>query len=341
MVAQSSPILRAALLVLGALAVLLSGCAAQGPLLGGPADFTPQVSAWEYRDRPGTHVLTPHYELYTTLRDGELIDAVARMLETAFAHYQTLVPQAREPEARMKVYLFATRGDWADFTGRLTGPRAPTFLQIRNGGYVDNGIAVIEYAAHHTTFPLLAHEGFHQYLHHCVRGNVPAWLNEGLAVCCEGQRWGRLELQSFDPWHNPARHNALAEMLARNQLIPLRELLRIDAGHVIGDGARRVATYYAQVWALALFLREGGQARYSDGFTRLLEKLGSPDLEQYAQAAHIWSGRGDFSFGESLFRSFIADDIEAFEREWHAFLRSKFLSARAAAQPETANGRRA
>ena len=37
-------------------------------------------------DRPGAQLVTDHYELYTTLRDAELIDAVARMLETAFAH---------------------------------------------------------------------------------------------------------------------------------------------------------------------------------------------------------------------------------------------------------------
>ncbi|MFO0839991.1 MAG: hypothetical protein U1D55_15900 [Phycisphaerae bacterium] len=308
--------------------LLIAGCVGGGKPLFGNAPTAPQISEWSYRGRPGAQLVTEHYELHTTLRDAELIDAVARMLEVAFAHYQSLVPQAHTPEARMKVYLFATRSDWADFTGRLTGPRAPTFLQIRNGGYVENGIAVMEFAAHHTTFPLLAHEGFHQYLFHCVRGNAPAWLNEGLAVSCEGQRWGRFDLLEFTPWENPLRHNALAEAIVRNEMTPLPQLLRIDAGDVIGGGTRRVGEYYAQLWGLMWFLRDSASGAYGEGFSRLLAKLGSEDLEQYAEAAHIWSGKSDFSFGESLFRSFVTTDFDEFERKWHAFLKEKVLSSK-------------
>ena len=51
---------------------------------------------------------------------------------------------------------------------------------------MERGITVAEYVSHAVTFPLLTHEGFHQFLYHCAYPRVPAWLNEGLAVMCEG-----------------------------------------------------------------------------------------------------------------------------------------------------------
>ena len=311
---------RRGLLAAALLGVLLTGCAAQPGRKAVQFDIQP----WTFGKSPGHKVVTDHYEIYTTLDHRVLLEALPDFVEAAHTHYHELLPPARDAEGRMKVYMFATRPQWEAFTKRFTGSRAAKFLRVRNGGYSERGVSVIEYVSHDVTFPLFSHEGFHQYLYHHVNTRVPPWLNEGLAVCCEGQRWGSDRLDKFDPWFNPSRRNALAEALALNRLHALRMLLETDAGRVIESSDRSVATYYAQVWALVLFLQEGAGGKYRGSFERLLTALTQDGAEPHARAAHIWSDRSAYNFGEALFRSFISDDLDAVQQEYFDFMRDRF-----------------
>jgi hypothetical protein len=304
------------------------GCASSKSATPVLTDVPFEIQEWEYQGRPGRLVTTEHYKIHATLDDEVLLEALPQAMETAYLFYRQLVPSAREPERHMPVYLFARRGEFASFTKRIAGPRAKTLLKVRRGGYMERGVSVAEYVAHSVTFPLVAHEGFHQYLHHCVSRRVPAWLNEGLAVCCEGQRWSNVGLKEFDPWYNPGRRNTLAEALLRNDIFPLEELLRINAGHVVGGSTREINAYYAQVWALMLFLQEGADGKYADGFARLLNTLGTQDLEPFARAAHLKSTRGPYNYGRELFCNFISDDLETVQGEYVAFMRENVLAAR-------------
>lgn len=315
-------------------AALCAGCAAS-TRAARPAPVEFEKHAWTYDGRDGHRLLTRHYEIYTTIRDEKLVENLPGIIEAAYDEYRKLAPPAREPAERMPVYLFATRAEWAAFTREFTGWRAPVFLRVRNGGYSERGVSVIEYVAHQTTFPLMAHEGFHQYLHHCVNPNVPAWLNEGLAVAFEGQHWKSAGYFTFDYWHNPARFNQLADALIRKKLIPLRTLLATNAGRVVNEPPRTVSTYYAQVWTLVLFLREGENGKYAPAFSRLLAQLGAADLEQQVHSAAVWSDGAQDSSGEALFRAFISDDLDAVEQELHAFLRQRILNEK----PPPADGR--
>jgi hypothetical protein len=292
------------------LAALLSGCAAPKPRAPVPFETEP----WKFASTPGFKVTTAHYEIYTTLRDQVLRDALPGFVEAAYENYARLVPPARVDAGRMKVYLLASRGQFEAFTRRLTGPRARVFLQVRNGGYSERGVSVIEYVSHEITFPLFAHEGFHQYLYHCVNARIPAWLNEGLAVYCEGQRWDARGIKEFDPWYNPMRRNDLVAGLAAKRLHPLRRLLETDAGRIIAGPDQSVASYYGQVWALMLFLRDGAGGKYAAGFQRLLGSLST-----------VGAARPLLSPGEDLFRKFISDDLETVEREYLDFVRTRFL----------------
>jgi hypothetical protein len=312
--------------ILGGLGLLLGlyGCASaeRGLTL---ATAPVERAEWRYRRSDGVRLLTEHYDIFTTVRDENLLMALPQALETAYGFYRELVPAARTPAERLPVYLFAQRGDWEDFTRRFGGPKAPQLLKVRNGGYMERGVSVIEYISNATTFPILTHEGFHQFLHHCATPNVPAWINEGVAVLCEGMRWGRDGLRELDPWHNPARANALAEALQRRDTFGLQQLLRMNAGHVVGGSSRKIAAYYAQVWTLTLFLREGQAGKYADGFQRLMAALASGDLSDYADAGML-GVEGRRNAGEGLFRNFISDDLEAVEAEYIGFIREKLLN---------------
>lgn len=312
---------RAWPLIGGVTLVGLAGCTQSKPRE--PVAF--EREDWRFARRTGQKLTTEHYAIHTTLADNVLVDALPDFVEAAYAHYTSLVPPQRPPAGPMPVYLFVSRPEWEAFTRRFTGSRAPLFLKVRNGGYSERGTSVIEYVTHDVTFPLFAHEGFHQYLHHCVNTRIPAWLNEGLAVYCEGQRWGNVGLQSFDPWFNPTRRNALNEALASNRLYSLRQLLETHPGQVIDGNTQGVSTYYAQVWALVLFLQEGADGKYAPAFRRLLDQLGSVDVEQFARASHIWSERASFNFGEALFQTFISEDLDTVQSEYLAFVRARFF----------------
>jgi len=302
--------------------VVLSGCATQR---GRRAPVSYTTASWSYGRAQGRKISTAHYDIYTTLRDEVLLGALPGFVEAAYENYQQLLPSTRQVDERMKVYLFATRGQWERFTRRFTGSRSKLFLKVRNGGYSERGVSVIEYVAHQITFPLFAHEGFHQYVYHYVNSQIPSWLNEGLAVTCEGQRWGMHGLKAFEAEYNPRRRNDVTAALVSNRLHSLRRLLETHPGEVIEGSNRSVVTYYAQVWSLILFLREGADGKYATAFERLLSQLDEVDIAQYARAAHIWSDRKRFSFGEALFRSFISEDLDTVEREYFEFMRERFL----------------
>jgi len=304
---------------------LFLGCASQRSTTTVLTDVPVETQEWRYGRTRGRELQTEHYKIRTTLDDPSLLDAVPQAIETAYAYYRTLVPSAAQPKKRMPVYLFARRNEWMHFTKQLAGPRAKTLLKVRNGGYMERGVTVIEYVVHQTTFPILAHEGMHQYLFYCVNRRIPAWLNEGLSVLCEGQRWGRAGLTEFDAWYNPSRRNRLADALLRDDLIPLERLLRINAGHVIGGTNQKIGTYYAQLWGLMLFLREGADGKYAASFERLLTQLGREDLEPFARAAFVGSQQKRYNYGTALFRAFISKDIDTVEQECRAFLRKRVL----------------
>lgn len=302
----------------------LSGCAGRKttPAL---VNVPYSTDEWQFAHNPGYRIETDHYEIYTTLTDHVLVDALPQALESAYRNYRELTPNAREPRERMKMYLFARRGEWENFTRRFGPHRARTLLKVRQGGFTERGVVVAEYVTHAVTFPLLAHEGLHQYLYYCADRRVPAWLNEGLAVYCEGQRWTADGLAEFDPWLNPQRRNTLSELILRNELFSLDELLRMNAGHVVGGSSYKISAYYGQVWALSLFLRDGAEGKYAAGFQRLLETLGSGNLEEIVRAAGGSAGRRPYNFGRDLFTTFISDDLETVEREYRQFMNDRIL----------------
>jgi hypothetical protein len=290
------------------------------------AEVPYETEDWEYGPTKGRRILSEHYDIYTTVRDERLAAALPQVMENAYRYYQRLTPTVEPPKERMKVLLFAARPEFDHFTRGIAGVQADLLVKIRSGGYSLEGVTAAQYVSHAITFPIMTHEGFHQYLHHCVNPRVPAWLNEGLAVMCEGQRWGPSGLVRFDPWFNPFRRNRLGEAIQRKKTIPLTELLRINAGHVIETPGLKIDAYYGQVWALLLFLSEGEEGKYAAGLQNLLAALGRDDLEEYARSAHVTGGSDEYSYGEGLFRAFISTDLETVAEEYDRFLRQEMIT---------------
>jgi hypothetical protein len=269
----------------------------------------------------GHQLTTEHFDLRLTVRDELLRSYLPAFMETAYREYSLLMPPERNRDERLKVYVFDTRDQWAHFTSTTYPQHAATYLRITAGGYTDQATAtaVAFDLRRDRTLSLLAHEGLHQYLAHHFRRTVVPWLNEGLAC-----QWEAFELNedrpTFTPRKNHLRMNALAEALTTEDgLIPLESLFKMHAGHALHATDRPVRIYYAQLWSLILFLKEGPHA---EEFAELLADAGTDRLDQRVQAYRSEKVANQaISYGELVFRCYITEDLDAFFEQYRAYVR--------------------
>lgn len=162
--------------------------------------------------------------------------------------------------------------------------------------------------AHRRLFQRLFHEAFHAYLLNFVYpprdGELPRWLNEGLAQIFETAVFevGELRIGHADQ----ERLEAVRQALAKNSLLPLAHLLRSGAKQfqVAHDGDKQVSDrYYLASWALAFYLT----------FDRKL--LGTPALDAYVRQLQ----RGTEPL--EAFRELTGQSLAEFDRAYSRYLR--------------------
>jgi hypothetical protein len=303
------------------LAAVLAGCTSTPS----GAAVTVQEQEWvSPGGLEGVRLLTEHFDLRLTARDPVLREYLPGFMEGAFAEYRRIMPPAQPSPDPLVIYLFDTRQEWAAFTRHFAPVQAHTYLHIQSGGYTDfaTATAVAFDLRRDRTLSLLAHEGMHQYLARYFPEPVPPWLNEGLAC-----QWEAFELRGhrpvFTPRRNHLRRNNLREALSGGGgLIPLPELLRMNAGDAVIQTGQPTRVYYAQVWSLVLFLREGAGGRYNPQFNALLADAGTPRLRHAINAYRAaMPGSESWSDGEVAFRQYITNDLDTFTTEYADFAR--------------------
>jgi hypothetical protein len=274
----------------------------------------------------GVQLLTEHFDLRMTAQDAALREYLPTFLEDAHTGYEAMVPPAKDSSERLVVYLFDTRDQWARFTREFSPANAQTYLHILSGGYTDYPTATaVAFDVHRDrTLALLGHEGMHQYLARHLPEPIPAWVNEGLAT-----QWEAFDLNgqhpNFTPRRNYARRNDLRELIGEEgKLIPLADLLRMDAGAAVRGVQHGSRAYYAQIWSLVLFLMQGPcPVEYHQGFAHLLEELGTERMRVAIQGQRAATPDGDkISDGEMLFRHYITEDLAGAEGEYREFARA-------------------
>jgi hypothetical protein len=302
------------------LAALLGGCGAMAPK-------QVAVEYGEWAPAPNIHglrVKTDHYEIRTTVRDRELIECVPAFMETAFAEYRRVLQSPAERPERLVTYLFETRPEWDRFTRAFVPQRADMYLRIREGGYMDYPTATtVAYdLTRDRTLALLAHEGWHQYLAGYFPEPVVAWLDEGMAC-----QWEAFDLKGgrpvFASRQNLFRRNNLRDALtSTDRWIPLKRLVEMNAGQAVAETGSMTRSYYAQVWALVLFLKESRNTSYTRGFAKLLADAGTRKTAIAVSGYRLTTpGSEGLSQGEILFRHYIVPDLDAFEKEFIVFSR--------------------
>jgi hypothetical protein len=172
-------------------------------------------------------------------------------LPTALDHYRSAMVPLPAPDEPIEVFLFGSRTEWLGYTRERLPQEAAMYEKIGRGGYTVEGDAVLYDIGRWDTFTIASHEGWHAYTQRVFRHSLPVWLEEGIACYMEGVRGGVDGAPpTFIPWRNFERFGELRDVVARNRLIPLEELVQGTPQDALANGRTTLLGYYAQVWAL-------------------------------------------------------------------------------------------
>lgn len=308
---------------------MLLGCAgdAVGP------DGVVRRDRWVYMQREGVQITTPNYHLLTTAQHLPIAESMPLFLEASLARHRRFAgsslggPALPSPPGRMQVFLFASREEWAQFTRATVDEIAHPLLAIEVGGYSAGGRAVLFALPPNydrLTLKIAAHEGWHQYVQRSFREALPTWADEMIAVLAEGFVVDADGSYRFEPMLNPERLSQLASVIDENRWRPLEVLLAGDPTDLLGSEPSLAVDYYAQLWALGIYLAVDEQDW--SGIERLLRDAARGRLQREL------GGPSADEFGRVAFRRYVASDLEKFDAGYRAF-------ATALVEEASANGR--
>ncbi|MDZ4830929.1 MAG: hypothetical protein SGJ09_12115 [Phycisphaerae bacterium] len=274
----------------------------------------------------GETLITAHYRLNVTLREGSLKKSFPAFAEESLEHYTSALGRLPEPPKPLVSFIFGSRDQWAEYTKKRLGEDADIYLALGRGGYTMEGESVLFDLGRWDTFALAAHEGWHQYTQSTFKHALPIWLEEGLATYMEGHRWNRGEERpTFVPWRNFERFGELREAVRADELIPLDELLEgAPQKFLRRDGRSKLLTYYAQVWALAQFLAEGEDGRYRAKLEEILQDAAAGRIAgKLATSPHLPQGRQRMmssKLGRGVILAYFNPDFAEFKARYDEFV---------------------
>lgn len=278
---------------------------------------------WRYTTAEGEIIRTTNYRLYTTAEDKVIRVRLAAFLEYALAHYRTAVAPLPAPPTKLDTYLMNNRPQWERITKQLMGPQAEGLLKIPRGGYASRGFGVFYSIGLFDTLAIAGHEGWHQFTQKTFREPLPAWLEEGLATFMEGHRWEQ-NVPVFRPWANVQRFDQLRKAKSEGKLQNLEDLLASRPQDFLDFTDDRVLTFYAQLWALAHFLNEGEEGKYSASLRRAVLDAADGRLASAvaATAAERSGSTGGTRNGSAVFLAYFNADLATAESEYARFVES-------------------
>lgn len=296
----------------------LSGCGGQANPNTHALATSASSESWDFGGVQGIKLTTAHYVIYTTSADRRLTTRLPDFMEKANRQYLQLTGLGEAPlPQRMPMYVLGSRQQWAAMTQRVTGPQAPVYLTIQNGGYCYEGTCVFWDLGFFGTYGIAAHEGLHQFLSYRLKDHIPAWTEEGLSCLAEAFQV-QDHMAPLDPAANTLRQADLRRELADSRWIPLSVLLSGDAADFTGA---RSADYYAQLWALLMYIRSQDAARA--GLERMIADAAAGKLRGNLHVPEqIGAGRGFVRLiSQPAFEKYIDPDVKRFEFQYRLYAR--------------------
>lgn len=228
---------------------------------------------------------TPYYTIYTDLPQTDVREAAMRMTRMAEEYANRTRDFAGAIDKRMPVYLYSNPDDFY-----ATG--AP---KTAAGYYNGRELVVLAKNADARTWHTVQHEGFHQFADQVIRGDLPMWINEGLAEYFgEALFTGDGFVSGVIPqW----RLQRIRETLTADQFKPASQLMSLTRDQWNSELA---IINYDQGWSMVQFLAHGEQGKYQKALGSFIGALGQGTGWQQA-----WND----AFGST----------EGFEQDWKQY----------------------
>lgn len=306
------------------LGILLAGCAAQQSPVGqweGPAaPAATQIKEWNFGEQKAKVLVSPHYQLYTTITDTEVLELLPQVMEGALGMYHQIAPDVPLSDRPLDCFIFHWRSEWDQYTQRYAGSDARIYLQIRSGGYTVRDRYVAYYIGRMGTFSVAAHEGWHQFAGRHFKGRMPPFLEEGLACMFETIIW-KDNLPRWNLSVNVMRAQTLRKAWDKNILLPIDKLCSMHAGDIVGESNDKIDAFYAQCWAFARFLWEGENGKYRPALQKWLAETAAgtvydPSLS-HRRAIAPWNRR---AVGPML-EHYLGMDLPAIDQAFQAYMK--------------------
>ena len=235
---------------------------------------------------------TENYRVFTPVSQdfANEIGARAELIRRA---YNKIFPGVDKPDRKYPIWVYRD----AESYHRAGGPMAA------GGHYAPHlrKLVLFKYPSKETTFLVLNHEAFHQYLHDYL-DLAPQWFNEGLGDYFgpyEYVREGKREFMVSRP--NKGRLDNVQEALRQKMCPPASELMLMSQQEMYRPSM--AAIHYAQAWAMMYFMIEGKKPEYKNLLINYFGAL-----------------RKGLDLDEAYKTTFGRIDMAKFDKEWKGFV---------------------
>jgi hypothetical protein len=229
---------------------------------------------------------TQYYVFRTDLDTDDTKEAIIRMTKMVEEYHNRTSEFSGTIREKLPFTLFKDREDYYA-AGGLPGSAG-----------VFTGRALLAIAGEHTdarTWHVVQHEGFHQFAAAVIRGELPTWLNEGIAEYFgESIFTGDGFVSGIVPsW----RLKRIQEQIKTNQFKTIRQIMLIPQSEW---NSRLSSANYDQAWSMVHFLAHGANGRYQQPFVNFMKAIGR---------GVPWPNAWKQTFG----------DASGFEQQWREY----------------------
>jgi tetratricopeptide (TPR) repeat protein len=230
---------------------------------------------------------TPYYIMHTDLEPDAVREAAIRMTKMAEEYYERTKEFAGQINRKLPFYLYGAPRGYFRAGGRPG-----------SAGFFDGNrlVALANDRPGRGTWHVVQHEGFHQFASAVIGGQLPVWVNEGLAEYF-GQAifTGDGFVTGLIP---PGRLKRVQQGIRENRFRPLPEMMVMTLRQ--WNGGLSIVNY-DQGWSMVHFLAHADGGRYQGAFAAFINAIGHG--KPYVPAWIDIFGR----------------DIAAFEEKWREY----------------------
>jgi hypothetical protein len=225
---------------------------------------------------------SPYYQIYSDLDKERVQEAILRMTRMAEEYHDRTREFSGAIKQKFPFYLFRNRDDYYA-AGAMAGS-AGVFM-VRDGEA--RLMAIAGEKSTNGTWHIIQHEGFHQFAYAVIGGNLPAWLNEGLAEYFgEGIYTGDGMVTGVIP---PGRLKKVQENIKGRRFKSIQSMMMLshDQWNQEMNGLN-----YDMAWSMAHFLAHGENGKYQGAFSQFVRDLGRGRPWDKAWLANFGSAEG-------------------------------------------------